>query len=171
MMFSKLLMIGAIVVQVASSPSANICEEETYTPIEINNIAREVCEDYDNVDPELAIAIIQRESEYDVNAENGGCVGLMQVSLKYQKSRAEEFGFDDFFDPVCNITIGVDYLDELIETYDDVYLALMLYNMKWNSAFEMYNSGKISNYAKAVVKQKDKLCDMSYEELYGGGDQ
>lgn len=173
MIFNKLLMMGAIVVQLASSPSAEPVAEELYTPtqIEINNIAKEVCEDYDNVDPELVIAIIQKESEYIPDVENGGCVGLMQVSKKYHTGRAEELGVDDFLDPTGNIMIGVDYLSELIEEYDDVYLALMLYNMKWKSAFEMYNSGKISNYARTVVEQKNALCELSVEELYGGGDQ
>lgn len=170
MIFNKLLMIGAIVVQVASSPTP---KEEFHEPtqIEINNLARDICEDYDNVDPELVIAIIQKESEYIPTAENGGCVGLMQVSKKYNADRAEELGVEDFFDPEGNILIGVDYLSELINTYEDVYLVLMLYNMKWKSAFEMYNSGKVSNYAKSVMEKKDILCDMTYEELYGGGDQ
>ena len=150
-------------------PAKVFAEEIEFTSnqIEIHRFARDICENYEHVTPELAIAVIQKESLYDPEATNGGCVGLMQVSKKYNKYRAEDLGVEDFFDPYGNILIGVDFLNELIDTYEDVNLALMLYNMKWDSAFNLYKQGKISSYAKDVQKKMDDISNLSEDVLYG----
>lgn len=169
MNFKKPMIISAILLCMATFCLPIKASAATYNSdqLEINRYVREICKEYDNVDPELIIPIVSIESRYNPDAKNGSCVGLMQVSTKYNKDRADKLGVSDFFDPYGNIQIGVDYISELIEEYDDVYLALMLYNMKWDSAFKLYNSGSISNYAKSVVKHRDELYEMTSEELYG----
>ena len=150
-------------------PMHSRAAEEVFTEeqIEIHRFARDICKNYEYVTPELAIAVIQKESLYDPEATNGGCVGLMQVSKKYNKYRADDLGVEDFFDPYSNILIGVDFLNELISTYEDTNLALMLYNMKWETAFNLYSQGVISGYAKDVLKKEDTISNYSEQVLYG----
>ena len=167
MMFSKLLMIGAIVCQTASSPTSTEAQIFTEDQIAIHEIAKEVCENYDNVDPELIIAVVQKESVYDPEASNGNCVGLMQVSLKYHKDRAEELGVTDFYDEYSNILLGTDYISELLYEYEDINLVLMLYNMKWDSAFSLYKQGKVSSYAKDVLSKAETIAAYTDTQLYG----
>lgn len=169
MKFSKPIIFSAILFSMATFCLPIKASAASYSSdqIKIHRYVRDICEDYDNVDPELIIPLISKESQYNPEAKNGSCVGLMQVSTKYNKDRAEKLGVTDFFDPYENIQIGVDYLSELIDEYEDVYLALMLYNMKWDTAFRLYKSGSISNYAKTIVSQRDILYEKTNEELYG----
>lgn len=126
---------------------------------EIDAIVDDICTLYDKVDPYLVKSVIYHESRYNPRAINkdGTCVGLMQVSTFWHKSRAFELGVEDFFDPEGNILLGVDYLQELFQTYESPELVLMLYNMKHNDAFEMYNKGEISYYAKSVLERAEML--------------
>ena len=50
-------------------------------PVDIQDAAWKYGELY-NICPEFLIAVAKRESEFNPEAVNGSCVGLMQVSLK-----------------------------------------------------------------------------------------
>lgn len=124
----------------------------------IDEYVRDTCTLYDNVEPELVMSVIWHESRYNPDAVSSTqCVGLMQISPFWHKTRAYELGVEDFFDPKGNILLGVDYLSELIKQYEDVRLALMLYNMDHDAAFELYNKGEISYYAKSVLERAEML--------------
>lgn len=114
-----------------------------------------VCVFYPNVDPAIVKSVISHESNFDPNAVNGRCIGLMQISTRWHGDRAERLGVTDFYDPYGNILIGVDYLSELISKNKNISLALMLYNMKHADAYQMFNNGKISIYAKSVLAESD----------------
>ncbi len=135
-----------------------IVEERTEKE-QIDDMINDICTLYDNVEPELVKSIVWHESRYNPNAVNhdGTCVGLMQVSTFWHKSRAFELGVDNFMDPESNILLGVDYLSELFKHYEDPVLVLMLYNMKHNTAFEYYKEGKVSNYARSVLERAEML--------------
>lgn len=160
-----------IVVNEVVEVAPQITEEDTLVLVEektdkekIDELIETICADYNaehqtTVEPELVKSIVYHESSYNPKAINkdGTCVGLMQVSTFWHRTRAYELGVDDFFDPEGNITLGVDYLHELFKAYEDPRLVLMLYNMKHNEAFELYNQGKISNYAKSVLERAELL--------------
>lgn len=123
------------------------------------SFAQEICELYDNVEPELVMSVIEHESMYDPSAKNGEHIGLMQNSIKWQSGRAESLGVEDLWDPYGNILTGVDLLSELIEDYadGDIGYALMLYNMNWSTAKSLREQGKLSNYAMSVLGRAEEL--------------
>lgn len=111
--------------------------------------------------PELMEAVIERESGWDPEAVNGDCIGLMQVSEKWHQDRMERLGVTDLTDPYDNILVGIDYLSELFELYEDVGAVLM----KWNGdsrLSEYLETGELSEYAEKVLKRSAEL-----ERLHG----
>lgn len=125
------------------------------TKEEINQYIVEVAEQYE-ISPEVVMSIVEAESSYQIDAENGDCKGLMQVSEKWHADRMDKLGVTDLYDPYSNILVGVDYLAELSEDYE-VGLALMLYNMKRSTAFEIYEKGELSSYATSILERSAEL--------------
>lgn len=122
----------------------------------VNSYTVDICESYPNVSPFLVQSVIWHESTYRPNVSNGNCVGLMQVSTYWHADRAAKLGVTDFYDPYSNILVGVDYLSGLIESYDNIYVALMIYNGDAN-VNKYYTEGYISSYAKSVVSRQQEL--------------
>jgi hypothetical protein len=121
----------------------------------INTYVRDVSSKY-GMDAELIMSVIQQESEYNPDAKNGNCLGLMQVSSYWHADRAARLGVTDFYDPYSNILLGVDYLAELMTKYRDIRLVLMLYNMEHETALRLYKNGQISNYAKTIIARAEE---------------
>lgn len=130
-----------------------VIEEPISQEEQIKIFIKEVCSMYDNVEPELVMSVVYHESRFKPEAVNGNCVGLMQVSTYWHSDRATRLGVTDFYDPYSNILLGVDYISELTESYGDTALVLMLYNMKHDTAFDMFGRGEISSYAKSVLEK------------------
>lgn len=122
----------------------------------VNSYTVDICENYSNVSPLLVQSIIWHESTYRPNVSNGNCVGLMQVSTYWHADRATKLGVTDFYDPYSNILVGVDYLSSLIKSYNDIYVALMVYNGDAN-VNKYYTEGYISSYARSVVSRQQEL--------------
>ena len=80
------------------------------------------------VEPELALAVARIESNFDPEAlSHAGARGVMQIM---PATARDEFGVPKYrlYDPQTNIRIGVRYLRELLDRYDDEALALSHYN-------------------------------------------
>lgn len=124
----------------------------------ISETARNACvaygEQYDIL-PELLMAIIERESSGDPEAENGGCYGLMQISTRWHKDRMRRLEVTDIFDEDGNILVGTDYLAELSEKYDDIGVALMVYHGESNA-----RNKKLSKYARGVLNRSSELEEL-----------
>ena len=130
--------------------------KETYISKEIQNYCIEIGHMY-NICPEFIMAIIEAESSGNQYAVNGGCKGLMQIYEKYHKDRMERLGVTDIFDIRGNILVGVDYLSELFNKYEDPAMVLMVYNGD-SSAWIYWNSdGAISKYANKILKRSADL--------------
>ena len=126
----------------------------------IERYVLDICERYPDVSPEMVHSVIWHESRYDASSKNsnGTCVGLMQISVKWHKQRAEKLGVTDLFDPYGNILVGVDYLNDLYQyNGKDWNLALMLYSMDNKRAREMYAKGEITNYVSSVIHKEYEL--------------
>jgi len=119
---------------------------------EINLYIVEVAKMYD-FSPSIIKSMIYHESRFNPNETTGKCIGLMQVSTLYHTARAKELGVTNLYDPYGNILVGVDYIDQLKRKYGSMELALMMYNMNHKTALKMYNEGKVSYYAKSVLKR------------------
>lgn len=114
---------------------------------------------YPDVDEQLVLAICWHESGFQPGAANpnSDCVGLMQVSTYWNAERADRLGVIDFFDPVSNIMIGVDVLNFFLEKHEDVVLAIMLYGMNHNEAYELYDKGVLPEFAQEILELYDEF--------------
>lgn len=109
-----------------------------------------------NICPELVEAIIEAESSWNPKAQNGDCIGLMQVSESWHKDRMARLGVTDLTDPYDNILVGVDYLAELFERYEDVGAVLMKYNGD-SRLPEYLETGEMSKYAEKILTRSAEL--------------
>lgn len=110
--------------------------EESTTPRYNVNLSVEVqecivaeCEKH-NINPDIVIAQIKKESDFDANAvgDGGNSFGLMQIQPRWHSKRMERLGCTDLFDPIQNVKVGIDYLAEKYKEYGDIGLALTAYN-------------------------------------------
>lgn len=122
----------------------------------IDGYVRDVSRGY-NVSPELVQSIIYHESRYDEHARSGDCVGLMQINSRYHIVRAKRLGVTNLSDPYSNVLVGVDYLSELLRTYKDPALVLMIYNSGTCRGMSLYSKGEISGYARKVLAREKQL--------------
>lgn len=134
-------------------------------------LARHLSVYYDNIDPNLIIAMIAVESRFDNDAKNYGARGLMQLIESYHQDRLIQFIEDDerysrdlFYEPRLNIMTGMDYMSYILhEVNGDTNYALMWYNQGAISACTMYEeNGLVSTYAKSIqklAKELSRLCE------------
>ena len=117
-----------------------------------------------NICPEFLIAVAKRESEFNPEAVNGSCVGLMQVSLKWHTDRMErcQVTEEEMWTVDGSMHVAADYLAELFEKYEDAALVLMIYN--GDSRAELFAQGgcSMSSYASDILTYSREL-----EEKHG----
>lgn len=137
----------------------NAAGDDTCLPDEI--IA--ICEFYGSeygICPEFIEAVIERESSGVVDAENGSCKGLMQISVRWHMDRVQKLGLSvgDIMNPDVNVHLGVDYLSELFDIYDgDVAAVLMAYN--GDSRLNDFLDGRceMTRYAEWILHRAEQL--------------
>ncbi len=84
--------------------------------------------------PGFVLAVIHVESSgYNYAMSSVGAMGLMQLLPTTAESIAPRLGVDwkgpgTLFDPVSNVRLGVSYLRQLVDRFDDVDTALAAYN-------------------------------------------
>ena len=132
-------------------------------PEDIQDAAWKYGEQY-NICPEFLIAVAKRESEFDPEAVNGSCVGLMQVSLMWHTDRMErcQVTEEEMWTVDGSMHVAADYLAELFEKYEDAALVLMIY--KGDSRAELFAQGgcSMSSYASDILAYSREL-----EEKHG----
>ncbi|WP_255474802.1 transglycosylase SLT domain-containing protein [Pusillimonas sp. ANT_WB101] len=109
----------------------------------------------DGIEPELIIAIMQKESSLRPRVQSRfGAQGLMQVIRKWhgEKLRPSE----SLFDPEVNIRVGSDILEEYLE----------LAGGSLPQALKKY-SGNARGYSNTVLKESRKLALVA-EQAVGG---
>jgi len=111
-----------------------------------------LCWEY-GVDYEMVKAVIQTESDWNHKAvSTSGAIGLMQVlpSTAMSEFKTPE---KDLYDPYVNVTVGIKYLSELNEHFDDLESTLTAYS-HGPTVTKKYSSRYISNnfYVKRVFK-------------------
>lgn len=113
-----------------------------------------LCEDY-HIEPAVVMAMIHRESKFQADAvgDNGESFGLMQVQPKWHYRRMVDLGCTDLMNPIENVTVGVDYLAELIERGNGLEWALAAYNAGASGAW----NGLGFDYAAEVLANSEKL--------------
>lgn len=125
----------------------------------LSEIAYQACVTYGEeygICPELLMAIIEKESCGKADAQNGSCVGLLQISSKWHKNRMKKLGVTDLKDEQSNVLVGCDYLLELFEEYEDPALVLMIYHGE-KDAIRNWENGEVSEYATSILKRSEEL--------------
>ena len=109
------------------------------------------CRDYE-IDPAIIVSIIGTESSYNQSAvgDGGDSVGLMQIQEKWHRERMNRLDATDLLDPIQNVSVGIDYIAELLGKYP------------LESALTAYNSGKpgASAYAQKVMERMEEFKDV-----------
>ena len=108
--------------------------------------------DEKGIAPEIIFAMIWRESRYDADAigDNGRAFGLLQIHPRWHQARMDRLGVTDLLDPIQNVTVGIDLLDELIGIYGDVAPAVVAYN-------KGHYNGAITSYAQDVLAEAERI--------------
>lgn len=116
-----------------------------------------------HIEPSVIMAMIDQESDFrpDCIGDNGDSVGLMQVQEKHHRERMDKLGVTDLADPLQNVTVGMDYLAELLDKGNGLEWALMAYNAGASGANKGYGSG----YAAEVLANSKNLKD-GVEDVY-----
>lgn len=141
---------------------------DTWIPEAYQGYCREIGGMY-NICPELLMAMVEKESGGDAAVSNGtGDAGLLQVNPKWHHERMEKLGVTDLYDPYSNILVAADYLAELFEQEEDLYLVLMKYNMDHGAAEKLHGQGIYSRYAIEVSERAWEL-ERLHEKERGTG--
>lgn len=125
-------------------------------PEEVKQLSVETGEQY-NICPELIQAICFKESSFDPRAENGECIGIMQVNPIWHRDRMERLGVTNLYDTAGNMLVGVDYLSELAGKYEDISTVLMLYNGDSEAEDVLNGTADISAYANEILAISEEL--------------
>lgn len=128
---------------------------------ELQDYIIHLCEEH-HIDPAVVIAMIKRESGFQADAigDGGNSLGLMQIQPYWHQARMDKLGCTDLLEPYQNVTVGVDLLAYLIDSYDgDVGKALTAYN---RGSY----SGYISEYATVVLATSEYLKEGMIEVSY-----
>jgi soluble lytic murein transglycosylase-like protein len=125
----------------------------------------QTCEEL-NIDAAVVMAMIFYESSYQADAigDGGESLGLMQIKPRYHADRMERLDVTNLLHPYQNVTVGIDFLAELLDEYDgNVEMALMAYNAGRSGAEEYwFSNGEYSNEYSQKVTELARL-------LNGGG--
>ena len=107
------------------------------------------------IDPYIIMAMIHHESRWEIESigDSGRAFGLMQIQPRWHEARIEELGVTDLLDPIQNVTVGIDFFDELMDMGKGLDWALMCYN--GGPAFA--NRGKNINYAIKIKNTAEEL--------------
>lgn len=101
-------------------------------------------EKHPDVQPELILAVIQKESSLIPEAKSSyGAQGLMQVVRRWHPEKLEKH--ESLYDPKVNIRVGAQILQEYINMKGQLDKALVKY------------SGNASGYADFVLREKEVL--------------
>ncbi len=83
----------------------------------------------EGLDPELAFRLVNLESGFNPRAKShANAYGLAQVQVATARFYKADITAEQLYEPELNLRIGFRFLRDLIETYDDVNLALLAYN-------------------------------------------
>ena len=69
----------------------------------------------------------------------------------------EKLGVDDLTDPVQNVSVGVDFLNEMLDKGYGVEWSLMAYNGGEVYAHKHRNAGEITEYVSKVLEAKEEM--------------
>lgn len=159
-------------VSVTAETVIETVESPVYYDIPLNreqqDIVREISEEY-GVPFELALAVMQVESGFDVDAIGGGnCYGIMQIHKINHSALEKQLGVTDWLSLSDNARAGCYMLGKLLDKYQDETRALMAYNMGEGAAKKTWNAGtRSTGYTEKVKAAKQSLTGQVNEKAAG----
>ena len=111
-----------------------------------------------NHDPKFIVALIAIESEFKTWAvSQKGAKGLMQIMPEVGQLIAQEMGIEwsgdrTLFNPFLNIRMGVYYLSQLMDYFNDPLIALTAYNYG-------------PTYVQNLIERKERLPANYYRRI------
>lgn len=138
-------------------------------PRDLQDHIAALCEEY-HIDPAIIVAMCKKESTYNARAvgDGGNSLGLMQIQPRWHKDRMKRLGCTNLKDAYQNVTVGIDFLAELMGKYEDVEKALMAYNAGESGARKnWWKRGIYSNkYSRAVLEIAEELKEGAIHEIH-----
>lgn len=127
--------------------------EDIPLPEYLQETMQRACEEY-GVSYSLALAIAERESSFDLEADSGVCWGLMQINpINYAWLR--ELGIEPT-EYEGNIVAGVLIIGQLLDKYGDTHKALMAYNCGESGAARLWEQGYYTtSYSRNVIESSE----------------
>ena len=119
------------------------------------------CEEY-GVPYSVALAVIEAESSFRPDAENGSCYGYMQINSINKSWLFQEIGATNLEDPLQNLHSGIYMLGDLYGKYGDWHKALVCYNCGETGAYNHYFSQGLtsSGYSRHVMELEAKWAEV-----------
>jgi hypothetical protein len=133
-----------------------VAEEDV--PADVRQYAEEIGASYGWC-PETIEAICMEETHCNPNAVNynGTCHGIMQVYVRFHKSRMEKLGVSDIYDTYGNMLVAVDYLSELSAAHEDIGEVLLIYSGNAGMVSRYQETGRMTSYAERVLARSERL--------------
>ena len=125
--------------QSASEEAAAVMAEGIPLSEELVQTALTACEQYE-VPPQLLFAVMEVESGFQTDAQNGACTGLMQIHSINLPYLQEQIGISDLSDPEQNIQAGAFILGGYLSRYSTED-SLMAYNLGEGGAKKQWEQG------------------------------
>lgn len=109
----------------------------------------------------VVFAVIAKESDFnpDLVGDDGKSFGLMQIYASQHTERCIRLNAYNLLNPYQNVSVGIDYLAELLDTNKGLEWALMAYNGGPGYADRMTEAGKVSDYAVEVARMAECLFE------------
>ena len=119
------------------------------------------CEEY-GVPYSVALAVIEAESSFRPDAENGSCYGYMQINSINKSWLFQEIGVTNLEDPLQTLHSGIYMLGDLYGKYGDWHKALVCYNCGETGAYNHYFSQGLtsSGYSRHVMELEAKWAEV-----------
>ena len=119
------------------------------------------CEEY-GVPYSVALAVIEAESSFRPDAENGSCYGYMQINSINKSWLFQEIGVTNLEDPLQNLPSGIYMLGDLYGKYGDWHKVLVCYNCGETGAYNHYFSQGLtsSGYSRHVMELEAKWAEV-----------
>ena len=119
------------------------------------------CEEY-GVPYSVALAVIEAESSFRPDAENGSCYGYMQINSINKSWLFQEIGVTNLEDPLQNLHSGIYMLGDLYGKYGDWHKVLVCYNCGETGAYNHYFSQGLtsSGYSRHVMELEAKWAEV-----------
>ena len=126
--------------QLANQLPTSRAERDLYRyPLAFWDLIRQKAQDRD-LDPYLVLGLIRQESLFDTRARSPAtALGLMQLIPPTATRVAKQLGLpaptqDNLFEPEVNVTLGTQYLKDLLQRYSN----------NWYKAIAAYNAGEVA---------------------------